>query len=264
VDPDVKRIYTLNYNLASSNELLPRVSVSANWFHVDYYNLKSATTVLQTFSDYTPQQVISPLDGSAITIYNVSRAKLNRSVLGHQRAEPEALVHGFEFGFNARLGRGATLFGGHRPTRRSSRRADETSNPNNLLIAIRPRVEFLADAVQAGRTYPLPGIISRSRAYTQFFLSRKNRPLRILMTGTNQPPSLIYIVHILLRSPTVYLTFSSHSFPRSAAVTSRSMSHRRQLSPTRSRALNPNSKPLYQSFRFGAFWCPKYIIFLIL
>jgi len=50
---------TLNYNLGIQHELMPRVSVSANWFHVDYYNLRIRNNVLQTFADYSPQQVVS-------------------------------------------------------------------------------------------------------------------------------------------------------------------------------------------------------------
>jgi len=72
VDPDVKRIYTLNYNWASSTSLLRGVGVR-ELVPRDYYNLRIRNNVLQTFRP--PQQVISPLDGSAITIYNVSRAK---------------------------------------------------------------------------------------------------------------------------------------------------------------------------------------------
>jgi hypothetical protein len=75
IDPDAKRISTWNYNVGVQQQLLPRLSVSANWFHVDYYNLRVRNNVLQTFADYTSQSVVSPLDGSVITVFNVSSAK---------------------------------------------------------------------------------------------------------------------------------------------------------------------------------------------
>src|SRR4029077_12176772 len=71
VDPNLKRIYNVQYNLGVQHQLLTGVSVTANWFHVDYYNLPVRQNVLQTFSDYTPVTIASPLDGSAITMYNV-------------------------------------------------------------------------------------------------------------------------------------------------------------------------------------------------
>jgi hypothetical protein len=40
-----------------------------------FYNLRQTNNLLQTPADYTPVQVASPLDGSVVTIYNVSTAK---------------------------------------------------------------------------------------------------------------------------------------------------------------------------------------------
>jgi hypothetical protein len=134
VDPNLKRIYTLNYNVGVQHELMPRVSVSANWFHVDYFNLRVRQNVLQTFADYTPQQVVSPLDGSLITIYNVSRAKVNQVLyLDTNPSTRSQWYNGFEFAFNARLAHGATLFGGTSTDRTLAVMCDEPSNPNNLL-----------------------------------------------------------------------------------------------------------------------------------
>src|SRR5206468_6509496 len=112
VDPNLKRTNTWNYSLGVQHELLPRIAVGANWFHVDYYNLRARENVLQSPADYTPQTVVSPLDGSVITIYNVSTAKV-RSVqnLDTVNSDRKQWYNGFEFVLNARLPRGATLFG---------------------------------------------------------------------------------------------------------------------------------------------------------
>jgi hypothetical protein len=133
VDPNLKRIYSMNYNLGVQHELLPRVSVSANWYHVDYYNLRVRANVLQTFADYTPQNVVSPLDGSVITIYNVSKAKVNQVQYVDMTASSRSQwYNGLEFTFNARLGKGATLFGGTSTDRTLAVMCDEPSNPNYL------------------------------------------------------------------------------------------------------------------------------------
>ena len=133
-DPSLKRTNTWNYNVGIQHELLPRVSVTANWFHVDYYNLRVRQNVLQTFSDYTPQDVVSPLDGSVITIYNVSNAKRtlvqNLDKAGTDRRQR---YNGFEFTFNGRLPHGGTLFGGVTSEQTLAVACDEPSNPNNLL-----------------------------------------------------------------------------------------------------------------------------------
>jgi hypothetical protein len=133
-DPNLKRTSTWNYNVGIQHELLPRVSISANWFHVDYDNLRVRQNVLQTFSDYTSQDVVSPLDGSVITIYNVSSAKRNQvQYLDTNAPERSQRYNAFELTFNARLPGGGTLFGGTTTEQTLAVMCDEPSNPNNLL-----------------------------------------------------------------------------------------------------------------------------------
>ena len=73
-DPDIKRMYNIETSVSVQHELLPRVSVSGGWFHRDYKNLRRRDNVLQSFADYTPFTLFSPIDGSPITYYNVSVA----------------------------------------------------------------------------------------------------------------------------------------------------------------------------------------------
>ncbi len=74
-DPDIERMYNIEWSASVQHELMPRVSVTAGWFHRDYKNLFRRRNTLQTFADYTPFTMWSPIDGSAITYYNVSAAK---------------------------------------------------------------------------------------------------------------------------------------------------------------------------------------------
>src|SRR6185503_5003443 len=77
-DPDIKRMYNIETSVSVQHKLLPRVSVSGGWFHRDYKNLRRRDNVLQSFADYTPFTLFSPIDGSPITYYNVSTAARQR------------------------------------------------------------------------------------------------------------------------------------------------------------------------------------------
>jgi hypothetical protein len=158
MDPNLKRIYTMNYNVGVQHELLPRVSVSANWYHVDYYNLNLRENVLQTPADYAPQNVVSPLDGSVITIYNVSKAKVSQiQYLDTNAPNRKLWYNGYEVTFNARLPRGATLFGGVTTDKTLANTCDDPSNPNNLLYCDQTKsgIPFRTMVKLAG-SYTLP------------------------------------------------------------------------------------------------------------
>jgi hypothetical protein len=158
IDPNLKRTATWNYNLGIQHELLPGVSVSANWFHVSYDNLRVRQNVLQTFADYTPQDIVSPLDGKVITIYNVSSAKRQQVQYFDTNAPDRMLWYdGYEFTFNARLPHGGTLFGGTTTEKTLAVMCDEPSNPNNLLYCDQRQsgIPFTTSFKLAG-SYPLP------------------------------------------------------------------------------------------------------------
>jgi Carboxypeptidase regulatory-like domain len=134
VDPNIKRMYNVETNIQVQHELWPGVSVNAGWFHRDYYNLRLRDNIAVRPSDYTPQNIVSPLDGKVMTIYNVAAAK-NNLVNTIDRTAPDrrAWYNGFEATFNARLARGGTLFGGYTTERMLEVLCDEPSNPNFLL-----------------------------------------------------------------------------------------------------------------------------------
>ena len=54
VDPDFKRTYNIETTAGIQHELLPRVSVSANWYRRTFHNLRVTDNLLRTMSDYTP------------------------------------------------------------------------------------------------------------------------------------------------------------------------------------------------------------------
>jgi hypothetical protein len=134
-DPDIKRMYNVETSINVQHELLPRVSVSAGWFHRDFKNLRRRDNPGQTFADYTPFTLWSPIDGSPITYYNVSNAARVRNTTIEVTAgsDRKFVYNGFEYSFNARLPLGITLFGGGNSERTISQSCDENWNPNLLL-----------------------------------------------------------------------------------------------------------------------------------
>jgi hypothetical protein len=124
VDPDATRDYTVQYSVGVQHALFPTVSISANWYHLDFYNVStnmySLTTgynpltrsALVSAVDYTPATIASPLDGSLVTVYNLDAAKVRqvRDVIFND-TDRQRWNNSFDAGVNARIGR-ATFFGG--------------------------------------------------------------------------------------------------------------------------------------------------------
>ena len=113
-DPDLKRMYNVETSISAQQELLPGLSVQGGWYHRDFKNLRRRDLTQQTFADYTPFTVYSPIDGTPITYYNVSAAASTRTTTVDTNADPSRKMwfNGFEFNFNGRLPHGITLFGG--------------------------------------------------------------------------------------------------------------------------------------------------------
>jgi len=144
--------------LGVQHALLPRVSITANWFHTDFSNLFLSQNVLQSYGNYTAAQIVSPLDGHLITIYNVSAAARSQVLNVHSTA-PSARQwdNALEFGSNARLPGGATIYGGLTTERTVVVNCDSTNNPNNLLYCDQTQsgIPWLTTVKLSG-TMPLP------------------------------------------------------------------------------------------------------------
>ena len=157
-NPDIKRVYNVETALGVQHELIPGVQVNAGWFHRTFHNLPRQTNTLQGFSDYALVNVVSPLDGSIIPMYNVSPAAFTRvnNVVSTDKDQKE-WYNGYEVSFSARLPRGATLFGGTTSERMLWTLCNEQSNPNNLLYcdARSSNIPFRTQLKLSG-SYPLP------------------------------------------------------------------------------------------------------------
>jgi hypothetical protein len=134
--PDIKRMYNVEETVSVQHELLRGTSVSAGWYHREYFNLRRRFNTGVTLNDWTPFTVYSPIDGTPITYYNVVASKASQLVtnLVDQNAPDRTMKYnGFEYNFNVRLQRGISLFGGGMSERMVANVCDEISDPNRLL-----------------------------------------------------------------------------------------------------------------------------------
>ena len=193
-NPDIKRVYNVETTLGVQHELVPGVQLNAGWFHRTFHNLPRQTNRLQSFSDYTPVNVVSPLDGSVIPMYNVSRAALTRidNVVTTDDSQRE-WYNGYEISFSARLARGATLFGGTTSERMLWTLCNEQANPNNLLYcdARNSRIPFRTQFKLAG-SYPLPYGVTVSGSFQSIpgYLLGTNIPSPTTLPNVNTPAGL--------------------------------------------------------------------------
>jgi hypothetical protein len=135
-DPSIKRMYNIETTVSVQHELAKGLSVSAGYYDRRYHNLWRRTNTGVGFSDFTPFTVYSPIDGSPITYYNVSAAKvasLTTNLVDTNAADRTDNYKGFEYNFSGHLPRGITFFGGGMVERILSNTCDDDWNPNLLL-----------------------------------------------------------------------------------------------------------------------------------
>jgi Carboxypeptidase regulatory-like domain len=134
-DPEIKRMYNLETTISVQQQLMNGVSVSAGWYNRQYHNMWRRTNTGVGFNDFTPFTLFSPIDGSPITYYNISAAKvaqIGTNLVDTNAPDRQDKYNGFEYNFTARVGR-VNLFGGGMIERMLSNSCDDNWNPNLLL-----------------------------------------------------------------------------------------------------------------------------------
>jgi len=167
VDPEFKRTSNVETTAGIQHELLPRVSVSANYYRRTFSNLRVTDNLLRTMNDYTAYNVFNPLTGDPFTVYDVRPAALSLVQNYDTNSSDRSHVYtGFDLNVNARLPGGASVFGGFVTERNERNICDEPDDPNLLLycddadndIPFRP-------TLKVSGTYPLPFGISVSATF---------------------------------------------------------------------------------------------------
>jgi hypothetical protein len=176
VDPDFKRTYNVEITGGVQHELFPNVSMNANFYRRDFHRLRLTDNLLRTQADYVAYSVYHPITGQPLTVYDVTAAALTR-VQNFDTNAGSGRKHvytGFDLNVNARLGGGATVFGGFVTERNLRNVCDEPDDPNALLYCDDWRNDIpFRPTLKLSGAYPLPAGFSISAA----FQSNAGRPL---------------------------------------------------------------------------------------
>jgi hypothetical protein len=145
-DPGLTRPYVDQFNVGITHELFRGVSVSGEWFHNDAKNSWERNNVLRpgTYADgkvtnasYRPVTVFSPRDGTPITVYDVVAAAATQvQNVDTNDKNVKQSYNAYEFNFNARLPRGARLFGGSATDRTIANTCSAAATNPNFLVTI--------------------------------------------------------------------------------------------------------------------------------
>ena len=172
--PDIRRGYNIEFTAGVQHELMSGVSVSGVWYRRGLYNLERLDNLSLALTDYTPVQVVSPLDGQAITVYNLVPAKFGVAPNQVDTTSDNSTLrrntyNGIETSITARFGRGGTAFGGWSIERTINVQCDSTFDPNTLRFCDQSafgmpwRHEF-----KFAGAYPLPWDLQASVAFVSW------------------------------------------------------------------------------------------------
>jgi hypothetical protein len=141
-DPDTPWPTNWEETVSVQQELRSGVSVTAGFYHRDYFNQSlTRNALVDPIADYTAYTIIVPANaklpnggGQAVTVYNLNANKLGAvdSVSTFSKTNTR-VYNGFEFSANARLPRNGFLFGAVTTERTAINACDvANSDPNNV------------------------------------------------------------------------------------------------------------------------------------
>jgi hypothetical protein len=156
-DPDIKRSYQWEASTGIQHELVPGVSVSANWVRRTWRRLTWRENLLVSHSDYTPIPLQNPINpAETILVYSLDRAKLGLiDALDRNSDKKRRWNNGVDVDVTARV-RGATVFAGV-SLDRQIRVECEVADPNELRFCDQSAFGMpYTTMIKAAGTYPLP------------------------------------------------------------------------------------------------------------
>jgi len=167
-DPDIKRPYHVEYNVTLQHEVVPRVSVTAAWYKRQYYRVFQTKDLAVSFSDYTPVEVRSPLDGSAITIHNLRPDKLGLvDQFETNSSNNTRRYNGFDLSVDARPRSGTTLFGGITVGKQIDKTCD-VPDPNQLRFCDQTQYLGYQTVAKVSGSHLLPGGVVVSGTFQSY------------------------------------------------------------------------------------------------
>ena len=200
-DPGLKRGYNLLYNVAVDHQLLPRVSVSAAYFHRRFHNLTWINNLLTTFADYTLIQIPDPRgNGQLVPVYNLAALKVGQVQNVDLNSDRNTTTYdGYDVSVSARFGQGGHLTTGM-ASGKTLNQTCQVSDPNSLLFCDQTQygLPFRTQYKLAG-SYPLPWGISAGAVVQR--LPGNARTISYVVTRTQVPQLTVSSVTLPLNEP---------------------------------------------------------------
>jgi hypothetical protein len=192
------RTWNLESALELQHEFLQGLSGSVAWFRGNFHNLTMTVNRSYTHADYTPYTVYNPENGDPIEVY--ARTLQNRPTSNLDTFDPERerIYESFNFDFNARPGRGITLFGGLAVERQLEVTCNDPGDPNLPTAAGVVNAAFCDDrandipyrkSFKLSGTVPLPWGINASVVFQSNNGTSSSRTLAATRGVTRYPTS---------------------------------------------------------------------------
>ena len=187
-DPALPRGYNWEYSAVLQHELFPRMSVTAGFYHRDFYNLQVADNSTVSLADWTALSVATPTDtrlplsGQPIPLYTLNPTKVGVATdnLLTASTQNKQTYNGVEFTVNLRRDK-FLLFGGVTTDRLTTNNCDGSGatdgtsgrdNPNGLRFCDSVRATagqpagVFRSTVKASAAYSFPYDVQLSGSFT--------------------------------------------------------------------------------------------------
>jgi hypothetical protein len=193
------RTWNIEHGLELQHELMPRLSVTASWFHGDFHNLTTSINRAWQFDgdvdknpNYTPLTVYNPTTGEPFTVYSRTAAAQARAVDNLDTFDPnrKRVYNAYNLEFRGRPGRGANLFGGFSFERQLSVNCTTPDNPNSLRFCDETQLDipYNRNFKMAG-SYPLPLGVTFSGAFQSQIGIASSRNLGSITRNVDRYPA---------------------------------------------------------------------------
>jgi len=132
MDPNFHREYQWEYSIGVQHQIMQGVTLNFNWNRTSDYQQPLIVNYAIPASAYTPFQIVNPLDGTPLTVFNLQSQYFGLVPQLHETNAPQSLrrdiYNGFEASTTARLPHGAFVFGGWTIENQTDVACDVTTN----------------------------------------------------------------------------------------------------------------------------------------
>lgn len=200
-DPNLERGFNYLYNVSIQHQLLPRVSVSAGYYHRVYQNIVWTNNLLTTFDSYGQINVANPYTpGETLPVFNLKPAFLGLvQNVDQTSADNRSVYNGYEISISARFGKGGTLLAGI-ASGLTRNQTCQVADPNKVRFCDETQYDIRWNTQgKISGAYPLPWGVSASMVFQS--LPGAPRTISYIVTRTVVPTLTLSSVTETLNTP---------------------------------------------------------------